>query len=74
LSMKAWIVFLILPLFAMAAGGPQKYMNVDRSFEFTLPAQYNIHAESGKANATQSYIPVCQDDDIVCVVYPPDRY
>jgi hypothetical protein len=33
-----------------------------------------VHTGSGKESAGNSYIPVCHDDSIVCVTFPPDPY
>jgi len=48
------------------------YISPDRSFELRLPAGFGV--ETGKQKPSRSYIPVCHDESLVCITFPPGRY
>lgn len=37
----------------------------------TIPPGYGVHTGKDKAGG---YIPICHDESLVCITYPPDRY
>lgn len=65
------LLFTVMPLSSQQSAGG-KYVSPDRSFELAVPAGYGI--ETGRQKPRLSYIPVCDDDSIVCVTYPENRY
>jgi hypothetical protein len=48
------------------------FTSPDGVFRFTYPATFALY--QGKDPREASYIPVCQDTGLVCVVYPPEKY
>ena len=48
-----------------------KYISTDRSFELLVPPGYSVHTGTGKPSG---YIPICHDDSLVCITYPPGHY
>ena len=42
----------------------------DRAFQFSYPSGYQICTAGKIEPCAQSYIPVCEDDALVCVLYP----
>jgi hypothetical protein len=48
------------------------YINWDRSFELKVLTGYGVH--TGKEKPSRSYIPVCHDESLVCITFPPSRY
>lgn len=49
-----------------------KYSSADGSFEVSVLPGYSVH--TGKGKPSQSYIPVCRDESLVCITFPRGRY
>jgi hypothetical protein len=56
----------------VALSASRKYISPDRSFEFNVPAGYELYTDRNKPG--DSYIPVCHEHSIVCAMFPPDQY
>jgi hypothetical protein len=50
----------------------QTYISPDQSFEFSVPAGYELY--TGKEKQGGSYIPVCHGSSIVCAMFPKAQY
>jgi hypothetical protein len=53
------------------------FVSSDRTFELTVPGSYPIYSGNDVSRGTyipMTYIPLCQDDAIVCFVYPGAKY
>jgi hypothetical protein len=48
-----------------------KFISADRSFELIVPPGYVVLTSKDKAGG---YTPICHDDSLVCITYPPGRY
>jgi hypothetical protein len=54
---------------------PQTFTSPDSSFSITIPASFRIFTGKDLKQAEQlSYIPVCEDTDLACFVYPTNAY
>ena len=53
---------------------PRVFTSTDGAFQFSYPSDFQL-CTTGKIDPciSQSYIPPCEDDAIVCVVYPAKR-
>jgi len=67
-SMKPTGLFWSSPLLALmlVSASSRKYTSPDQSFEFTVPAGYDLYTDTDKPAV--SYIPVCREDSVVCAV------
>lgn len=54
------------------ASRQKTFTSSDGVFRFTYPPQF-VLSQNGQPDAG-SYIPVCQENGLACVVYPPARY
>src|SRR6266496_17132 len=60
---------------AQQATAQQKtFMSPDGGFRFSHPKDFPICTKANINECTHSYISVCDDDALVCVVYPPERF
>ncbi|MBV9300971.1 MAG: hypothetical protein JOY62_00200 [Acidobacteriaceae bacterium] len=69
------VIFLCTSPICLPSSEPpstRTYISPDRSFEITIPPDYAVH--TGKDKPQISYIPVCHEDSLVCISFPPDRY
>lgn len=46
----------------------------DRAFRFSYPGDFPVCTAGKIAPCLQSFIPVCEDDALVCVIYPAKRF
>jgi hypothetical protein len=46
----------------------------DRAFWFSYPGEFSVCTAGKIAPCLQSFIPVCEDDALVCVIYPAKRF
>jgi hypothetical protein len=50
------------------------FVSSDKTFELTVAASYPIYSGKDVSSGNATYIPLCQDDAIVCIVYPGAEY
>jgi hypothetical protein len=46
----------------------------DRGFQFSYPSDFQICTAVKIAPCLESFMPVCEDDALVCVIYPAKRF
>ncbi|MGA3107808.1 MAG: hypothetical protein ABSD53_25260 [Terriglobales bacterium] len=66
--------FLPILVFGQTAQKTSTFTNSDGAFRFVYPADFQICTRAKIDPCNQSYIPVCQPDSFVCVVYPPEQF
>jgi hypothetical protein len=68
---------VVLILLALASGvapptTSKLYVSPDGSFQFTVPAGFRFY--NSFDSSFGSYIPICEKDSSVCVMFPAERY
>jgi hypothetical protein len=61
-----WIISIALAL------ASTKFVSPDHSFELSVLPGYIVHI--GKDKPSDSYIPVCHPDSVVCITFPEERF
>jgi hypothetical protein len=81
----AWRIITILAVAALAlpsnaqrrTPAPQAtktFTAPNGAFQFSYPGDFHACSEGKIEPCIQSFIPVCEEDAFVCVVYPPKRF
>jgi hypothetical protein len=74
--MRAIVVFalmaalMLIPAIAQTAPKTRTFTNSDGAFRFVYPADFQVCTRAKVDPCNQSFIPVCEPDAFVCVVYP----
>src|SRR5258707_525982 len=63
-------VFLRIPVFGQTVQSTSTFTNSDGAFRFVYPADFQVCTRAKVDPCNQSFIPVCEPDAFVCVVYP----
>lgn len=66
--------FLPVPVVGQMAQKTSTFTNSDGAFRFVYPADFQVCAQAKIDPCNQSFIPVCEPDSFVCVVYPVERF
>jgi hypothetical protein len=66
--------FLPVPSFGQAAQKTSTFTNSDGAFGFVYPADFQVCTRAKIDPCNQSFIPVCEPDSFVCVVYPAEQF
>jgi len=66
--------FLSIPVFGQAAQKTSTFTNSDGAFRFVYPADFQVCTRAKIDPCNQSFIPVCEPDSFVCVVYPAEQF
>lgn len=72
----AFIALLALPANAQQSPLSQSkiFRAPDGSFQFSYPSYFQVCKQDEVEQCTQSYIPVCEQEAVICVVYPAKRF
>jgi hypothetical protein len=62
--------FLPIPVVGQTARKARTFTNSDGAFRFVYPADFQVCTRAKVDPCNQSFIPVCEPDAFVCVVYP----
>ena len=62
--------FLPIPVVGQTARKTGTFTNSDGAFRFVYPADFQVCTRAKVDPCNQSFIPVCEPDGFVCVVYP----
>src|ERR1700751_1968501 len=72
---RALIAVLIATgILAQSALGPRTFVSPDKTFELRIPSDYAVYTGRNVARGNKSYMPICESDAFVCVVYKGARY
>jgi hypothetical protein len=63
---------LPIPVFGQTAQKTNTFTNSDGAFRFVYPADFQVCTRAKIDPCNQSFIPVCEPDSFVCVVYPAE--
>ena len=66
--------FLPIPVFGQTAEKTSTFTNSDGAFRFVYPADFQVCTRAKVDPCNQSFIPVCEPDSFVCVVYPAEQF
>ena len=66
--------FLPIPVFGQTAQKTSTFTNSDGAFRFVYPADFQVCTRAKIDPCNQSFIPVCEPDSFVCVVYPAEQF
>jgi hypothetical protein len=66
--------FLPIPLFGQTAQKTNTFTNSDSEFRFVYPADFKVCTKAKFDPCNHFYIPVCEPDSFVCVVYPAEQF
>jgi hypothetical protein len=66
--------FLPIPVFGQTAEKTSTFTNSDGAFRFIYPADFQLCTRAKIDPCNQSFIPVCEPDSFVCVVYPAEQF
>lgn len=66
--------FLPIPLFGQTAQKTSTFTNSDGAFRFVYPADFQVCTRAKIDPCNQTFIPVCDPDSFVCVVYPAEQF
>jgi hypothetical protein len=71
-----FLLILLSPLtplvLAFQSTSSSIYLSPDRSFQLSVPPGYSV--QTGNRKSSNSYIPICHDDSLVCITFPPGHY
>jgi hypothetical protein len=62
--------FLPIPVVGQTAQKTRTFTNSDGAFRFVYPSDFQVCTRAKVDPCNQSFIPVCEPDAFVCVVYP----
>jgi hypothetical protein len=65
---------LPIPIFGQTAPKTSTFTNPDGAFRFVYPVAFEVCTRGKIDSCNQSYIPVCEPDSFVCVVYPAEQF
>src|SRR5579872_1895314 len=65
---------LPIPIFGQTARKTKTFTNSDGAFRFSYPADFQVCMRAKVDPCNQSFIPVCDPDSFVCVVYPAEQF
>jgi len=63
-----------VPVFGQTAQKTSTFTNSDDAFHFVYPADFQVCTQAKIEPCNQSFIPVCEPDSFVCVVYPAEQF
>jgi hypothetical protein len=66
--------YLPVPVVGQTARETHTFTNSDGAFRFVYPADFQVCTRAKVDPCNQSFIPVCEPDAFVCVVYPAKRF
>ena len=66
--------FLLLPAFGQTAQKTSTFTSSDGTFRFAYPTDFRVCTGGEVDPCNQSFIPVCEPDAFVCVVYPAEEF
>jgi hypothetical protein len=66
--------FLLIPVFGQTAQKTSTFTSSDNAFRFVYPIDFQICTRGKVEPCSESYIPVCDKDSLVCVVYPAKQF
>ncbi|HET7893335.1 MAG TPA: hypothetical protein VFL34_17535 [Candidatus Sulfotelmatobacter sp.] len=67
-------IFLPIPSFGQTAKKTTTFTSSDGTFRFLYPSDFQVCTRGKVETCTRSYIPVCDQDALVCVVYPATQF
>src|SRR5271156_2096076 len=62
------------PVFGQTAQKTSTFTSSDGAFRFVYPADFQVCTRAKVEPCNQSFIPVCEPDSFVCVVYPAKQF
>lgn len=72
--LKLMAVCLPIASFGQTTQKTSTFTNPDGAFRFLYPADFQVCTLGKMEQCNQSFIPVCEGDALVCVVYPAERF
>src|SRR6266566_560105 len=67
-------MFLPVPAFGQTARKTSTFTTPDSAFRFVYPTEFQVCTRGKIQPCLQSFIPVCEQDALVCVVYPAEEF
>jgi hypothetical protein len=67
-------ISLPLTLFAKGAGKTSTFASPDGAFRFEYPSDFQLCTNGNREPCNYTFMPVCDKDAPVCVVYPSDEF
>ena len=70
------LIAIFLPFFALGqmAQKTSTFTNSDSTFRFVYPVDFQVCTRGKIDPCNQSFIPICEPDALVCVVYPAEEF
>ena len=70
----AWLVWLASAQQPLSAHQSTTFDAPDSAFRFSYPSNFQVCTRGKIEPCIETYIPVCDQDALVCVVYPPKQF
>ena len=67
-------ISLPIPAFGQTARKTSTFTNSDGAFRFAYPTDFQVCTRGRIDPCNQSFIPVCEQDALICVVYPAEEF
>jgi len=67
-------IFLPISVVGQMAQKTSTFTNSDSAFRFVYPTDFQVCTRGKVDPCNQSFIPVCEPDALVCVVYPAEEF